>query len=128
MRDAQGHDAEHEQKDEHRRQIDEEGEQPPGPAPPQQPDPKAAQQRWSEASSFTPEFGASGAAIDHWIRTLAFAGLPDPKVTADSPTAVVLGTTHIAYNPGGAEQTVRFSDGVSLTVPPRSYAHTGGTR
>jgi endoglucanase Acf2 len=91
-------------------------------------DAAGAAKRWGDASGFTPEFGASGAAIDHWIRTLAFAGLPDMEITADSPTAVVLGTTHIAYNPGGAEQTVRFSDGVSLTVPPRSYAHSGGTR
>jgi endoglucanase Acf2 len=83
--------------------------------------------RWREHHDFAPEFGNSVAAIEHWISTLAVTGGLDVEVTADSPTAFALrqggARTYVGYNPTAAAQTVRFSDGARLAVPPRSYAH-----
>jgi endoglucanase Acf2 len=83
--------------------------------------------RWREQHDFTPEYGNSAAAIEHWLRTLAITGGLDVEVTADSPTAFALrqgdARTYVGYNPSAAAQTVRFSDHSQLTVPARSYAH-----
>ncbi len=90
-------------------------------------DPEAAASRWAAEHRFTPEFGNSPAATGAWIAALRSAGGPDPSVTADVPTALVLrkggDRTYLAFNPGPAPLTVRFSDGRSLTAPPRAYAH-----
>jgi endoglucanase Acf2 len=100
-------------------------------------DPDGAAARWAGRQRFAPEFGGSAAATDQWIRTLRAAGPLDVEVTADAATALALRRgdqrTYLAYNPGGAALTVRFSDGVTLAVPPRAYAHhrrtlPGGTR
>jgi endoglucanase Acf2 len=78
---------------------------------------------------YNSEDGESAAHTQHWIRTLAQLGTLDLTVTADVPTYAVLtkngDRTHIAWNPGAAPQTVHFSDGVNLTVPPRQIAFTG---
>ena len=90
-------------------------------------DADGAARRWGDRNAFTLEFGNSSAAIDHWIRTLRAAGGLDPEVSADSATALALrkgnDRTYLAYNPSGAPLTVRFSDGMTLAVPARSYAH-----
>src|SRR5262249_37971626 len=39
---------------------------------------------------FEPEFGNSRAAMRHWVDALRRAGGPDPKITGDTPTALVL--------------------------------------
>jgi len=95
-------------------------------------DPDGAARRWSESHDFTTEFGLSRAAVEHWIRTLHATGGLDATITADAPTAVALrnasGVTHVAYNPGAAALEVHFSDGATLSVPPRSYAHSRGVQ
>ncbi|MFW6723052.1 glycosyl hydrolase [Streptomyces sp. MAR4 CNY-716] len=89
-------------------------------------DPAAARQAYAAGGggTYAPEAGDSWAHIYHWIHTLAATGAPDTAVTADSPTAAVFATggtkTYAAHNYGSTEQTVTFSDGRTLTVPPRS--------
>jgi endoglucanase Acf2 len=70
------------------------------------------------------EGGNLRAFMDHWIGTLERLGGPDPGVTADHPFATVFVKkgvkSHAAHNFGSNPLTVVFSDGVRLTVPPRS--------
>ncbi|MBC7975596.1 MAG: hypothetical protein H7138_11490, partial [Myxococcales bacterium] len=90
-------------------------------------DAEGAARRWRDQHEFTPEFGNSIAAVDHWIRTLGVAGTLDGEITADAPTAFALRLgqtrTYLGYNPTAQATTVRFSDGQTLAVPARSYAH-----
>jgi len=90
-------------------------------------DADGAARRWRDEHRFTPEFGNSSAAVEHWIDALASAGLPDGAVSADAATAVVLRKgdvrTYVAYNPGSTALTVRFSDGTSLPAPARALVH-----
>jgi endoglucanase Acf2 len=72
------------------------------------------------------EGGNLHAFMDHWIGTLDKLGTNDASVTADHPFFNVFtrdgGKTHAAHNFGAAPITVAFSDGVKLSVPPRSTA------
>ncbi|WP_348652605.1 glycosyl hydrolase [Streptomyces sp. WMMC500] len=94
--------------------------------------PAAARQAYAAGGggTYAPEAGESWAHVYHWIHTLAATGPPDTAVTADSPTAAVFANgstkTYAAHNYGAAEQTVTFSDGKTLTVPPRSSATETG--
>ncbi|WP_341674874.1 glycosyl hydrolase [Niveibacterium sp. SC-1] len=61
----------------------------------------------------------------HWMASLAQMGRPDFDVAADTPLYSVFlrsdGTrTYLAYNAGTRTRVVRFSDGMRLTVAPRS--------
>jgi hypothetical protein len=51
-------------------------------------------------------------------------------VTGDAPTSVVLrkgnDRTYVGYNPGPTPLNVRFSDGATLAVPARGFAHQVG--
>ncbi|MDB1089817.1 glycosyl hydrolase [Streptomyces sp. ACA25] len=90
-------------------------------------DPDRAMDAWNrDNGAYEPEEGASKAHTYHWISTLHGTGAPDTSVTADSPTAAVFARdgerTYVAHNFGSAPRTVSFSDGATLTVPPRSTA------
>ncbi|WP_049578072.1 glycosyl hydrolase [Streptomyces sp. SBT349] len=95
-------------------------------------DPAAARAAYEGdgGGTYSPEAGESWAHVYHWIHTLDAIGAPDTSVTADSPTAAAFSdgttTTYAAHNYGGSEQTVTFSDGTHLTVPPNSSASTTG--
>ena len=57
--------------------------------------------------------------------SLQSTGLPDFSVTADTPFYTVFkradgSTTHLAYNASNAPIDVKFSDGKSLKVMPRT--------
>jgi endoglucanase Acf2 len=90
-------------------------------------DPDRAASLYEENRWFDPEFGSSHAWLSHWIQALRIAGTLDPSVRSDWPASLVLVKgemrTHCAWNPGDQAREVRFSDGVTLKVPPRSIAH-----
>lgn len=87
-------------------------------------DPNLALQKFESNPSYPVEEGDSRARTYHWIRGLQDFGQLDYSVIADSPTAVTFikngVRTHVAYNPSQVTMTVNFSDGASLSVPPRS--------
>ena len=67
--------------------------------------------------------GESRAHTMHWLYNLKKMGQVDTSVVADIPTYAVFKNgsdkTYVAYNAGSSERVVTFSDGYSLTVPPR---------
>ncbi|GAB2496418.1 glycosyl hydrolase [Nocardiopsis aegyptia] len=85
------------------------------------------EQQWAD---YEPEAGESKPHTYQWVSTLAEVGTVDVSVTADTAHYAVFDDggerTHTAFNPGGAPITVTFSDGVELTVEPRSVASTTG--
>ncbi|MFF5447632.1 glycosyl hydrolase [Streptomyces sp. NPDC012888] len=95
-------------------------------------DPAAAKTKWDAGhAGYTPEAGESKAHTYHWITSLNALGAPDPSVTGSVPTSAVFsrnGTrTYAAHNHGSATRTVTFSDGRTLSVPPRSTATATGS-
>jgi len=75
------------------------------------------------------DVGDSGPFTYHWCRYMETHGKPDPSVkTSDTPfymtflDAANKKRTYAAYNHTAAALTVTFSDGGSLTVPPRQLA------
>ena len=87
--------------------------------------PAAALTQWNRWGAV--EFGDTRSHTLHWLLSLQRMGVPDLSITADTALFSVFrkpdGTrTHLAYNAGSAPLNVRFSDGVQLTVPPRSLA------
>ncbi len=87
-------------------------------------EPTRARQLFEADPYFTPEFGNSTAMTYHFITNLEALGQLDTGVTASIPTYAVFKRggkrTHVAYNASGSPLTVKFSDGISLQVPPRS--------
>ena len=88
-------------------------------------DPAAALAQWNRWGAV--EFGDTRSHTLHWLLSLQRMGVPDLSITADTALFSVFrkpdGTrTHLAYNAGSTPLNVRFSDGVQLTVPPRSLA------
>ena len=79
----------------------------------------------ARAAAFTPEAGNSKAMTYHWIHNLNALGTTDLSVTADTPIYAVFkkGTakTYVAYNMSSQSKTVRFSDGMTLSVPANSF-------
>ena len=77
-------------------------------------------------ANFKPEAGNSLANTYTWIAALDALGHVDRSVTADTPFYAVFQKearrTHVAYNMGAVPRTVTFSDGVTVTCPPRSFA------
>ncbi len=86
--------------------------------------------KFNNNAAYAPEAGESKAHTYHWIHNLNAMGQLDKTITANVPTYAVFnkgGTrTYVAYNPGSAAITVTFSNGVTLSVPARSMATTGG--
>ena len=87
--------------------------------------PAAALTQWNRWGAV--EFGDTRSHTLHWLLSLQRMGVPDLSISADTALFSVFrkpdGTrTHLAYNAGSAPLNVRFSDGVQLTVPPRSLA------
>lgn len=65
-----------------------------------------------------------------WISSLGQLGRADWSVTADTPLFAVFRNdvgkrTHVAFNPGTNAIQVAFSDGVTVTIPPASFAVDG---
>ncbi|MFF0745428.1 glycosyl hydrolase [Streptomyces sp. NPDC004111] len=94
-------------------------------------DPASAYAKWNASGgNYTPEQGESKAHTYHWLRTLDAVGAPDMSVSGDLPTSAVFsknGTrTYTAHNHGTTARTVTFSDGRTLSVPPRSTATATG--
>ncbi|MGW7412347.1 glycosyl hydrolase [Streptomyces sp. NPDC054863] len=94
-------------------------------------DPASAYAKWNTAGgNYTPEQGESKAHTYHWLRTLDALGAPDMSVSGDLPTSAVLTKngirTYTAHNHATTARTVTFSDGRTLSVPPRSTATATG--
>jgi len=87
-------------------------------------DPEEAISKWDEWA--TPESGESAAHTYHWMHSLNNAGLPDFTVTSDTPLYSVFKNkkdskkTYVVYNASEKEITVNFSDGMKLSVKPKS--------
>ena len=86
-------------------------------------DPKKALAMWDRWGSV--ELGDSRTHALHWMLSLQSMGLPDFSVTADTPLYSVFrradgGTTHLAYNASNAPIDVKFTDGKTMKVMPRT--------
>lgn len=71
------------------------------------------------------ELGETRTSTLHWMLSLQAMGLPDFSVTADTPFYSVFkradgGTTRLAYNAGNAPIDVKFTDGKTVKVMPRT--------
>lgn len=90
-------------------------------------DPIKALAQWERWGSV--ELGDSRSHALHMLLSLQQMGTPDFSVHADHPLHAVFRRAdgkrhHLAFNASAQTQTVRFSDGVTLTVPPRSLAQS----
>ena len=86
-------------------------------------DPKKALATWDRWGSV--ELGDSRTHTLHWMLSLQSMGLPDFGVTANTPLYSVFkrpdgSTTHLAYNASNTPIDVKFSDGKSMKVMPRT--------
>lgn len=70
--------------------------------------------------------GMSDAQTYHWLHTMNAMGQVAEEITANHPIAAVFNKsgvkTYVAHNYSGSTITVTYSDGFSMTVPPRSMA------
>ncbi|HTM43817.1 MAG TPA: glycosyl hydrolase [Polyangiaceae bacterium] len=90
-------------------------------------DPDRAVKMYEEDPHLTFDVGSGEAMLYHWVYNLQAMGLEDTSVTADTPSYAVFkkalaggksARTYVAYNPTSTKDTVKFSDGTSLAVPP----------
>jgi hypothetical protein len=86
-------------------------------------EPQQALAGWNRWGSV--EAGHSRTATLHWMLSMNTMGLPDFSITANTPLYAVFkrpdgARTHMAYNATHTPIDVRFSDGKSLRVMPRS--------
>jgi endoglucanase Acf2 len=76
---------------------------------------------------FDPEFGNSWGAVEYWVSNLRALGQVDASVLANTASYAVFkrgnARTYVAYNPGDTPLRVKFSDGATLDVAPRSIGH-----
>lgn len=90
-------------------------------------DPERASQLFEQDPYFTPEFGSTTALTYHVLANLRALGRLETTVTASSPTAATFErsgrVTHVAYNASEQAAVVTFSDGKTLSVPPRRLVH-----
>ncbi len=90
------------------------------------PDALAQETEAAKASKIDIEAGNSHANVVTWIESLARLGQVDRMVTANTTCYAVFSKngrrSHVAWNLSDKPRTVRFSDGVGLTVPPRKSA------
>lgn len=93
--------------------------------------PTALAQFRAQAGSYTVEEGESRAHTFYWLKNLAGLGTVDRSVTANTPLHAVFVKdgvrTYQAANTGSTAITVRFSNGVTLSVPARSVASSTGS-
>lgn len=80
----------------------------------------AAWDRWGSV-----EVGESRTHTLHFLMSLDAMGSPDSSITADTPLYAVFRDgagrrTYLAYNAAAEAKLVRFSDGKTIQVPPRS--------
>ncbi len=90
-------------------------------------DPAAALKAWNRWGAV--EFGESRTSTLHFLLSLAETGPPDLSVLADTTLYQVFKRadgqrTYLAYNAGAAPLQVRFSDGQTLSVAPRTLARS----
>jgi endoglucanase Acf2 len=90
-------------------------------------DPAAGLASWDRHGSY--ELGQTRTHTLHWMLSLQSLGTPDISVTADTPLFQVFkrpdgSRTYTAYNATAAPLNVRFSDGKTLTVAPKTLAQT----
>lgn len=88
-------------------------------------DPAAGRALWDRWGSV--EFGESRSHALHFLLSLQQMGTPDFSVWADTPLHAVFkapsgARSYLAFNASTQTQTVRFSDGTTLQVAPRSLA------
>lgn len=86
-------------------------------------EPQQALAGWNRWGSV--EAGDSRTHTLHWLLSMNTMGLPDFSITANTPLYAVFkrpdgARTHLAYNATSAPIEVKFSDGKSLRVMPRS--------
>jgi endoglucanase Acf2 len=89
-------------------------------------DPAQALVQWDRWGSV--ELGDTGSHALHWMLSLSAMGTPDFSVQADTPLFSVFSKdgqrTYLAYNATSQPITVRFTDGKTLTVAPRTLGQT----
>ncbi|MGY0195956.1 glycosyl hydrolase [Leptothrix sp. BB-4] len=90
-------------------------------------DPAAGLKAWDRWGSV--ELGDTRSHALHWLLSLKAMGPPDLSVHADTALYSVFRQadgqrTHLAFNAGATPITVRFTDGTTLQVPPRSLARS----
>lgn len=90
-------------------------------------DPAAGLAAWDRNGSY--ELGQTRTHTLHWMLSLQAHGTPDFSVHADTPLYQVFkrpdgSRTYLAYNATTAPLNVRFSDGKTLTVAPKTLAQT----
>jgi endoglucanase Acf2 len=73
---------------------------------------------------YEPFDGESRAHTLHWLYNLKKMGQPDLDIYADTPTFSVFKNaagdkSYVAYNAGSVEKMVTFSDGYTMSVPPK---------
>jgi hypothetical protein len=88
---------------------------------------------WLTANpGFNPDGGDSKTQMVQWIRSLGVLGTIDTTVHADTPYYAVFTNAgsrrHIAWNPGTAQRTVRFSDGYTLCVAPGATMYSPASK
>jgi endoglucanase Acf2 len=86
-------------------------------------DPAAGLAQWNRWGAV--ELGDTRTHALHWLLSLERMGRPDFTVTADTTLYSVFrkadgSKTYLAFNPGSAPLSVRFSDGAQLEVPPKA--------
>lgn len=86
-------------------------------------DPAEAMKMWDRWG--TVEAGSSRSYTLNYMLSLEAKGIPDFSITADTPLHAVFkrpdgSRTYLAYNARSTPLTVKFSDGKTLTVAPRS--------
>ena len=89
-----------------------------------QTDAAAAINLYNAFPNYKSKGGCSDAFTYHWIHTLNGSGPVDAGITADCPFAVVFNKsgdkTYVCQNYGSSELLVHYSDGYTMTVPPRT--------
>ena len=88
-------------------------------------DPARALSAYYADPTYEPFDGESRAHTLHWLTDLKKMGHVEPAITADVPTYAVFrdaagDLTYVAHNAAASARLVRFSDGFSMTVDPRS--------
>jgi endoglucanase Acf2 len=87
-------------------------------------DPAQALSHYYADPDYAPFDGESRAHTLHWLYNLKKMGRMDTSIQADIPSYTVFKNaagdkTYVAYNPGPDPREVAFTDGYSMTVPPR---------
>src|SRR6056297_1318893 len=87
-------------------------------------DPDLALSLYQSDQNYQPFDGESRAHTRHWLYNMQKIGGRDILTFANIPTFSVFKNeqdekTYVAYNPGASEITVQFSDGFTMTVPPK---------